>query len=344
MIITPRLETSRLVLRQLRDDDADAIVSGVGNYDVSKWLSQVPYPYARKDAKAFISGDVSPKDLTWGIEHDGALIGVVSIGDELGYWLARPAWGRGLGFEAVRAAVDFWFSDTANDTLQAGYFLQNERSGLVLNCLGFQPTHVVRQPALALSQDVDCQKVRLSRQGWTARARFDVQTASLRIRELQRTDAAAFLRIATPAVVAMVSSIPHDLSKNAAKAFIQRRRWRGVPGFLLGIENDQGELIGCVGCGGDPTTAMIFLGEEHWAQGFGYEISATFTNEVFRRFPISALYAEHFVDNPASGRILRNMQYDLLGEAYARSEARGGTAPILRYRMTREKLARIGPL
>ncbi len=50
----PVLRTPRLTLRPLEMTDADAIVEGVGNYDVSRWLSVVPYPYTVEDALWFL--------------------------------------------------------------------------------------------------------------------------------------------------------------------------------------------------------------------------------------------------------------------------------------------------
>ena len=50
----PTLRTPRLTLRPLTYDDCDAIAEGVGNYDVSRWLAVVPYPYSVEDARAFL--------------------------------------------------------------------------------------------------------------------------------------------------------------------------------------------------------------------------------------------------------------------------------------------------
>ena len=326
----------RLVLRPLTPEDADAIVAGVGNYDVVRWLSQVPYPYSRADALDFLESRVAADDLIWGIEHEGQLVGAISIGDALGYWLARPHWGKGLGFEAVRAVVDHWFANPDNTVLNASYFLDNARSGQVLGAIGFRPVEVVDQPSRALSQNVPSQKVRLTHADWAARARYDVRTDRLRLRALERTDAHGLVKITTPAVARMVSSIPETFTLAAAKAFINKRRWQGVPGFLLAIEGPGGDLIGCIGCGGNPVTAMIFLGEAHWGQGYASEASAAFVREFFDRFPVSALHAEHFVDNPASGRVLQRLGFKRIGTHSGTSEARLEPAPVVEYRLTRD--------
>ena len=133
----PVLRTPRLTLRPLTDQDADAIVDGIGNFDVSKWLAVVPYPYSRDDAEKFIAKvDESGKPF-WAICDADGLQGVVCLDDELAYWLARRVWGRGYGFEAAHAAVSHWFADPGAGDLMSGYFEGNTISGRLLFALGF---------------------------------------------------------------------------------------------------------------------------------------------------------------------------------------------------------------
>lgn len=334
LVIAPRLATPRLELRPIGPEDIDALVDGIGNYEVTRWLSRVPYPYTHAHATAYLDGAVGD-GLTWGVDAGSGLIGAVSIGDELGYWLARPVWGRGYGFEAVRAVVEHWFGDPVNGDLRAGYFSGNDRSGLVLSCLGFRPDGVVEKSARALAQTIPSQQMRLTRADWEAVSRFDVSTERLRLRELKRSDAHALVALTTPRVARMVSSIPETFTTASAKAFINKRRWQGVPGFLLAIDGPDGEMIGCIGCGGTPVTAMIFLGEAYWSKGYGSEAAGAFIAELFRRFPLATVHAEHFTDNPASGEILRKLGFERIGEHPGTSQARLEPAPVVEYRLTR---------
>jgi len=336
LAITPRLTTPRLELRPLSAEDIPAIVEGVGNYDVARWLSTVPYPYAALDAEAFLEGRAAADGPRWAIADATGLVGIVSITDELGYWLARPAWGRGYGFEAARAAVAHWFADAGRDELFSGYFVGNTRSERVLACLGFRPVAEERRWAAPLSQEVATRKMRLTRADWEDVCRFDVRTERLRLRELARSDAHALVRLATPAVTRMVSSLPERFTLAAAKAFINKRRWQGLPGFLVGIEGPGGDLVGCIGCGGAPVTVMILLGEAHWGRGYASEAAAAFIDEMFRRFPLSAIHAERFVDNPASGRILERIGFVRIGTHAGTSEARLEPAPVVEYRLARD--------
>jgi RimJ/RimL family protein N-acetyltransferase len=162
------LRTPRLTLRPLTEEDADAIVQGVGNYDVSKWLAVVPYPYSRRDALDFIARITRGERTVWGICDAGGLQGVVGIEDELGYWLARPAWGQGYAFEAAAAVCEHWFSDRRAGDLSAGCFAGNARSEAVLRRLGFRETGTRLRSARALAQDVASTDMVLTRAAWAA--------------------------------------------------------------------------------------------------------------------------------------------------------------------------------
>lgn len=50
-----RIETARLLLRPVAEQDLDAIVAGINDFEVSKMLARVPYPYARRDAESFLA-------------------------------------------------------------------------------------------------------------------------------------------------------------------------------------------------------------------------------------------------------------------------------------------------
>ena len=128
----PVLRTPRLTLRPLTDQDADAIVDGVGNYDVSRWLGAVPYPYAEEEARSFVEVLEANAPEVWGIEDGTGLVGTISLHERLGYWLSRSVWRKGYGFEACVEVLKHWFSEPQNAEIEAGYFQGNERSGGVL--------------------------------------------------------------------------------------------------------------------------------------------------------------------------------------------------------------------
>ena len=45
------IETARLQLRSLRDEDLAEMVALIGNWEVARWVSSVPHPYTETDGR-----------------------------------------------------------------------------------------------------------------------------------------------------------------------------------------------------------------------------------------------------------------------------------------------------
>ena len=161
-----RIATGRLLLRPVAEADLPAVVEGAGDLEVSRWLGRVPHPYGAGDARRFLawSGDAPG---VWAIEEGGAFRGVVSIREDLGYWLARDAWGRGLMTEAARAATRAWF-EAGHGALTSSHMEGNGASRTVLIRLGFADVGPKTIPCLALGRDVPGRAMRLDRGAWEA--------------------------------------------------------------------------------------------------------------------------------------------------------------------------------
>ena len=334
----PTLRTPRLTLRPLREKDADAVLDGVSNFDVIRWLGRIPYPYGREDAVAFISRTMRGELRAWAVEDDGGFVGVAGLDEELGYWLARPAWGKGYGFEAAHAVVEHWFSDPANGEIESGHYNENDRSRRVLLALGFKPVRERPRFARALSQDVMGTDLVLTRAAWETRLDFRIETERLIIRPLEDRDAGDFARLTLPEVTAMVSNLKTGMTEAEALADFPRRRWRGYLRFTLAIEHEQ-RMIGTIGVGAGEIG--YFLAPSHWGRGLMTEALSVVLPAVFDRFPVSRIRAGHFEDNPVSGHILRKFGFEETGREMATSLARLEPAPLITYALTRDKL-RVG--
>jgi RimJ/RimL family protein N-acetyltransferase len=167
------ITTERLKLRPLEPDDAQAIANLVGNWNVARWLSQVPFPYALADADAFIvharTGAPADVGTVAAITRDDQLLGLVSIeprhrGMELGYWLGEPFWGNGYMSEAAAALVSAFFSLTRADQLQSGYFDGNHASARILTKLGFEACGQGQQMSIPNGRAMPDTAMRLTRE------------------------------------------------------------------------------------------------------------------------------------------------------------------------------------
>jgi RimJ/RimL family protein N-acetyltransferase len=156
------LFTKRLVLRPPIAGDAAAIVAALGDWEVTRWLARVPFPYRLEDAIRFLNWERTERprsrDRVFAIDRDG-MIGMISLRDYgsqpvLGYWIVRSEWGHGYMSEAVDALLQESFVDPRVMRLQSGVFEGNERSLAIQKRFGFEIIGRSRQHNLALGQDL----------------------------------------------------------------------------------------------------------------------------------------------------------------------------------------------
>lgn len=134
------LRTERLLLRPLRDDDAGDIVAALSDFEVTRYLTVVPFPYEEADARAWIGMQqpAVPGEAHFAIELPGeGMVGAVGIAKELGYWLNRRYHGRGIMTEASIGLLDWHFSVLPDDLVHSGAHIGNTASLGVQNKLGF---------------------------------------------------------------------------------------------------------------------------------------------------------------------------------------------------------------
>ena len=138
------IKTERLTLRPLLDSDAANIALFVGDKRVAMNLAVVPHPYPTGAADSYIAYSRADEtdEIIWGIDMDGALIGMISISPKeggngnVGYWLAPQLWGGGLMSEAMRAVLDYARS-AGFQKLYASVHQGNDGSAKVLMKCGF---------------------------------------------------------------------------------------------------------------------------------------------------------------------------------------------------------------
>ncbi|MBV6658409.1 MAG: GNAT family N-acetyltransferase [Devosiaceae bacterium] len=102
-----------VTLRPYELTDADRLAVLLNDPDVTEMTSSIPYPYARSDAEAFLSNvrNEEGREVSRAILLEGELVGGVgfkaraSDDEELGYWVGKPYWGRGITSVAVAAFI-----------------------------------------------------------------------------------------------------------------------------------------------------------------------------------------------------------------------------------------------
>jgi RimJ/RimL family protein N-acetyltransferase len=163
--------TARLLLRPGFPEDAPALAAAINDEMVVRNLSAVPWPYRVRDAEAFLASPRDPVlpsllvfDLTAGVPELAGVAGLARLASgsvELGYWISRSVWGRGIATEAGTALIDIARAIGLR-RLEASHFTDNPASGRVLDKLGFQPTGIVApRHSCARGADVPARLMRL---------------------------------------------------------------------------------------------------------------------------------------------------------------------------------------
>jgi ribosomal-protein-alanine N-acetyltransferase len=154
----PTLTTKRLLLRQIRPADAEALFPTLSDEAVTEFygnephrsisetyelINQIQVRYERREA------------IRWGITLHGEdrVVGTCSLHHfdpgfhraEIGYELNRACWGQGVMTEAASAILTYAFRDLGLHRVEAIIDIANERSKGLLLKLGFTYEGNLRQ-------------------------------------------------------------------------------------------------------------------------------------------------------------------------------------------------------
>jgi [ribosomal protein S5]-alanine N-acetyltransferase len=145
------IETARLRLRPFHDSDVADLVRLINDWEVARWVANVPHPYTDADGRAWIAGVQQdhaigrPRRFAIALKGGDPLIGGIGLdgdpgGDTdetaLGYWLGQPYWRRGYAREAVTAIIAYGFGTLGIETIRAYTDPANAASQNVLRSCG----------------------------------------------------------------------------------------------------------------------------------------------------------------------------------------------------------------
>jgi [ribosomal protein S5]-alanine N-acetyltransferase len=173
-----------------------------------------------------------------------------------------------------------------------------------------------------------------------------IKTQRLLLRAFRRSDAADFARLAGDwSVASMTSDIPHPFDETQALTWL--RPTRGEVRFAIEFE---GRLIGGAGFYRRPSGIAelgFWLGKPFWGQGFATEASRAVVAHGIRDRRLPAFSSAHFIDNPASGRVLAKLGFAEIERIPIACAARGYQVEAVTYRLERQRallvIAPIGP-
>ena len=124
--------------------------------------------------------------------------------------------------------------------------------------------------------------------------------------------------IADEGIVRNLASAPWPYAEADARKFVALPVDPMFPRFLVTRARDAA-VIGCIGI--DPHEGNVELGywiaRPHWGQGYATEAGRA-ALAIARTLGHRRIVASHFLDNPASGRVLRKLGFEPTGRVVER--------------------------
>jgi 8-oxo-dGTP diphosphatase len=148
------LATERLTLRLLRADDAEALHRLINDWEITRTLAAVPFPYDRALADSWIvstheqaaAGTAYHLAITGRDGVTETLVGGAGLRIDakrrvgrLGYWVGRRFWGHGVATEAAGRLARWALANLDLDVIEANVDAENPASAAVLRRIGFRP-------------------------------------------------------------------------------------------------------------------------------------------------------------------------------------------------------------
>ena len=139
-------------------------------------------------------------------------------------------------------------------------------------------------------------------------------------------------------IVRNLASAPWPYTLADAKAFLATERKPIHPVSLILLRGEGApELVGTVGIGPRPDGEIEFgywIARRHWGKGYATEASRAMLAAARDALRLPRIHAGHFLDNPASGRVLEKLGFRPTGVVTQRfSAGRGATAPCRLYEL-----------
>ena len=145
-MIVDIIETERLILRPWREEDAADLYRYASDPEVGPAAGWAPHESVEDSLQVLRTILIKPD--TWAVTQKGSDAPVGSVGifpsscslaahqPEIGYWLARPLWGKGYIPEAVLALIGLCF-DRGAEAVWCAHAELNRRSRRVIEKCGF---------------------------------------------------------------------------------------------------------------------------------------------------------------------------------------------------------------
>ena len=145
------LKTERLILRPWREGDAEELYRHASDSAIGLPAGFPPHTSVENSREVIKNVLSAPETYAVCLKESGKPVGSIGLHRndlaemddeyELGYWIGREYWGRGLIPEAAREILRYAFEDLGVKRIWCGYYDGNEKSRRVQEKLGFVYHH-----------------------------------------------------------------------------------------------------------------------------------------------------------------------------------------------------------
>ncbi|MDP4179583.1 MAG: GNAT family protein [Bacillota bacterium] len=155
-------------IRRWRMEDAPYLAEALNNKNIHNNLRDgLPFPYTVSDAEKFITAMLNSdinKTYAFAITVDDKAIGSIGVfrnenihfrTAEMGYYIAEPYWGQGIGTSAVNQICRYIFDHTDIIRIYAEPFAYNMASCRILEKSGFVCEGILRKNAVKNGKIID---------------------------------------------------------------------------------------------------------------------------------------------------------------------------------------------
>lgn len=160
------LDSERILVRELKLTDIKNVYLNIRDKEINRWTKPLLGPHLENAATRFIYRVLrftwkalrliweavcqpkTKKEVKLGIilKETGRVIGIVSLKKidmkkkcaEIGFWIGKKYWGKGLTTEAVKLALNFGFTDLELERIYAWTYEKNVGSRRVMEKCGLK--------------------------------------------------------------------------------------------------------------------------------------------------------------------------------------------------------------
>ncbi len=160
------LNDNKVVLRSWQMSDLDSLIENGNDTEIARFMTnKFPNPYTKEKGEGFIKfANSEGRHKIFAIEVNGKACGGIGLhpqddvfckNAELGYWIGRQQWGKGIISECIPLIIDYGFKYLDIDRIYAVPFSNNPGSKRVLEKSGFIQEALLKETVFKLGEKLD---------------------------------------------------------------------------------------------------------------------------------------------------------------------------------------------